>query len=409
MGLTGQEEVLGKSVITETSRISALREYGVLDTNPQKEFDDLTRLAAELCDAPVARINLIDTRRQWSKAIFGSDPSKTEIPRSSSVCQYTILGDEVLEINDLQKDPRFSEMAYVKGDPYLRYYLGAPLLTPGGFAIGALCVLDYKPRKMGDKQKGQLETLANEVMARFELQKKNRELESLNEHKVNLMKMLSHDMRSPINGIIGMSNLLASELQESSQLEMAALLEQSAIQLNQMVDEIMSYSLIESRGFKLSAEEVDLSAIVTSLDRLYQPVAKSKGVDLVFRNEISQNVRLDKSKFEQVFGNLLSNSLKFTNTGGKVSSELRIEESESRKYLKLVVKDTGIGMNGEKASQLFGNKDVQSTSGTAGEKSTGLGLSIIKYFVELHSGNIDLNSKLGEGTEFVITIPLANT
>lgn len=396
------------SVFNEQERVKVLQQYEVLDTAPQKEYNELTRLAAEICNASVARINLIDKKRQWSKAIFGADEKDIEIPRNTSVCQFTILGEKVLEINDLKEDPRFAEMSYVKGDPYLRYYLGAPLLTPEGYALGALCVLDYEPRKMGDRQIRQLQILADEVMVRFELQKKNRELEKLNQHKVNLMKMLSHDMRSPINGIIGMSSLLAGEVTDAGQLEMVEIMEQSANQLNQMIDEIMSYSLIESQGFEISRDEADLSKIIESMEKLYQPVAKVKQIKLKFENLVNEPVQIDGSKFEQIFGNLLSNALKFTNNGGEVSAHLQVDGNGPTQQLILSVQDTGIGMDQSKASNLFSNGPVKNREGTSGEKSTGLGLAIIKYFVDLHSGTINVSSEEGNGTRFIVTLPLVN-
>jgi two-component system, sensor histidine kinase len=391
---------------TERRRLRALQNYHILDTDPEKGFDDLTRLAAEICDAPIAMVNIIDNQRQWSKSVFGISVYFTrESPRNQSVCQYTIYKPDYFEIQDLRSDPRFSEMPYVTGHPNYRYYLGVPLKDGEGYGIGALCVLDTKPRKMDVKRIGQLTILANEVMARLELHKSNYELKELNQHKVNLMKMLSHDMRSPINGIIGMSSVLREVLEDESHREMVTILEQSALQLNQMIDEIMSYSLIESKGFQLSVNRVDLSSIINNLENLYRPVAKAKGIELVMNNRVQKQVNIDKSKFEQIFGNLVSNAMKFTGSGGRVKAELNLLGSEESEQLQLTVTDTGIGMEPEKAESLLKNSAVYSRKGTSGEKSTGLGLSIIKYFVELHSGTIEVRSAPGKGTEFIITLP----
>jgi signal transduction histidine kinase len=212
-------------------------------------------------------------------------------------------------------------------------------------------------------------------------------------------------MRSPINGIIGMSSVLREVLEDESHREMVTILEQSALQLNQMIDEIMSYSLIESKGFQLSVNRVDLSSIINNLENLYRPVAKAKGIELVMNNRVQKQVNIDKSKFEQIFGNLVSNAMKFTGSGGRVKAELNLLGSEESEQLQLTVTDTGIGMEPEKAESLLKNSAVYSRKGTSGEKSTGLGLSIIKYFVELHSGTIEVRSAPGKGTEFIITLP----
>jgi two-component system, sensor histidine kinase len=386
----------------EKERIDALHSYSILDTAPEKEFDDLTKLAADICDVPIARVNLIDKDRQWAKSIFGMDEDTREVPREITVCQYTVKQNEVLEVKNLAVDPRFKNFSYVVSDPKLRYYLGAPLLNPEGYAVGALCVLDYKEREMSDKQKEYLQILAGEVMARLELRKQNQELQKLNEHKLKLMKMLSHDMRSPLNGIIGMSNMLGEIVDGEEEAEMIELLEQSAMQLNQMVDEILSYSLMESKGFTLNLKEVDLDEISKSMKRLYQPVAKSKNVDLIINLKTEKRVCLDKDKFEQIYGNLLSNAIKFTRAGGQVKSDLSVIDNE----LQLNVEDSGVGMDKSTVSGLFQNGTSAPTGGTSGEKSTGLGLAIVKYFVDLHNGSIDVSSKPDEGTEFSITIPL---
>jgi two-component system, sensor histidine kinase len=389
----------------ESDRLKALDEYEILDTIPEQEFDELTRLAAEICDVPMSEINLIDKTRQWTKSSYGIESAGSGTDREQSVCQYTIYGTSVLEVKDLTKDKRFAAISAVTDSPGLRYYLGAPLVTSHGHAIGALCVLDVKTRSLGNRQKRQLKLLADEVMARLELKKKNRELEQSNKHRVDLMKMLSHDMRSPLNGIIGMGSLLRDSLEHSENIEMVSIIEQSALQLNQMLDEILSYSLIESGRFELNPEKFEVGDVVRSMDRLYRPVALSKKIDLIFDNSAVCEVRLDRNKFEQIFGNLLSNALKFTRPEGHVETVIGIDQSGSSSVLTLKVRDSGIGMDEEQLSGLFAGEGKE-RQGTSGEKSTGLGLSIIKYFVELHGGQIRVNSRSGEGTEFVVTLPV---
>ncbi len=395
----------------EKTRLEALYEYAVLDTSPEKEFDDLTQLAADLCDAPIARINLIDFDRQWSKSTAGSDEKvrdiPREIPRKNSVCQYTIQEKQIMEVHNLAKDSRFKNFSYVRGATGLRYYLGAPLIDSDGHAIGSLCVLDYRVRSMSEKQKENIEIVAREVMARLELRKQNAELKKLNEHKIKLMKMLSHDMRSPLNGIIGMSSMLSDLMTGDEELEMLGLLEQSAVQLNQMIDEILTYSVIESDGFRLNLKTTDLDHIVQSMKRLYQPVAKSKNIEVRFDTDVTDTVCLDRDKFEQIYGNLLSNAIKFTREGGKVNSRLTLSRTEEEGQLQLVVQDNGVGMDEDTRSVLFQDGEKELNGGTSGEKSTGLGLAIVKYFVDLHRGTIDVDSKPGKGTEFTISIPIA--
>lgn len=389
----------------EEARLQALHDYDILDTDPEKEFDDLTRLASEICDAPISRINLIDQTRQWSKSIFGMPDDSIEIPRNLSACQHTIQSSEFLEVPDLKKDFRFKNMPYVIRKPFLRYYLGAPLLTPEGYAIGALCILDYKPRTLSRRKKRQLQILASEVMARFELRKQNSELQKMSRHKTQLMKMLSHDMRSPLNGIIGMSSVLNEELETEEELEMMNIIQQSAIQLNRMIDEVLQYSLIESTGFSLTHKSVDLAEMIDDVRKLYKPSALNKSIELTFTvEELNSDIYLDGDKFEQIIGNLVSNALKFTANGGQVDVRLKEERRGNEVDLILRVKDSGRGIPDEKLESMFEN-NMQSEGGTQGEKGTGLGLSIIKHFVDLHRGKIDVSSEVGVGTVFTVTVP----
>jgi signal transduction histidine kinase len=390
---------------SESERLRALYKYDILDTIPEEEFDALTQLAAYICDAPVSLLNLIDDSRQWAKSIHGLGEDVRELPRNISVCQYTILGKETIEVEDLSKDERFSMFSYVNSEPNLKYYLGAPLIDPDGYAIGAICVLDHKAREMSDEQKKALKILSTEVMARLELRRQNKELEEMNSYKTRLLKMLSHDMRSPLNGIIGMSSIIKDELNgsDSEMFELVDIMEQSAFQLNNMIDEMLSYTIIESKGFRLDLKPTSLNETLNQLKKLYEPASKTKKVTLKFELvDIKDPVLLDTEKIEQVLGNLISNAIKFTRSGGVVSLNI-FKNSEDALVIK--VSDTGIGMDSDTISALFDDKSGKHKKGTHGEKSSGIGLSIVKYFTELHKGEIGVESTIGKGTTFTVTIP----
>lgn len=388
----------------EEKRLEALRAYDILDSDTEKEFDDLAELAASICNTPASMINLLDHSRQWAKARFGEKTPVQEIPREQTVCHHTILKDTIFEVRDLTKDNRFANLPYVREHPKVRFYAGTPLLNPDGYAIGALCVLDYKESKLNDTQKKQLKILADEVMARLELRKQNKTLKQRNEQAVQLMKMLSHDMRSPLNGIIGMTNLLASLIDDKrEEQEILEIIEQSAFQLNHLIDEILNYSIMESSGFSLNRKQTDLNNVLEKMEKLYQPAARSKNIQLIFLSRnIDTPIYIDTEKFEQIMGNLVSNAIKFTEKEGTVECKLVIQEEQ----LILTVTDSGVGMGPEKQNKLFVKEVWQGQAGTHGEKSTGLGLKIVKNFVDLHKGSIDVKSSPENGTEFIVTIPL---
>lgn len=390
----------------EEQRLETLRSYDILDSLPDEAFDNLTKLASEIAGMPIAIINMIDKDRQWTKSMFGIPMESRDTPRDESVCHYTIKEQGLTEINNLNLDIRTLDLPSVKQEGGLRYYIGFPLISSNKHAIGTLCVLDYEEKKLSDAQIDQLKIIANEVMTHLELHKRNQELQRLNEYKVQLMKMLSHDMRSPLNGIIGLSSMLREQLEEegSEHIETIDIIEQSSSQLNQMIDEVMNYSLIESEGLTLSPGTVNLQEIIGNTARLYRPANSIKSIDLEFYTEgLEEPVWLDGDKFEQILGNLLSNAIKYTRSGGWVKLSL-IRKKDT---LKLTVVDSGIGMSDEETNKLLKNSQRSpAQKGTSGEKSTGIGFAIVKHIINLFDGKIEIESTPGEGTTFQVEIPV---
>jgi two-component sensor histidine kinase len=146
-----------------------LRRYGVLDTPPEPEFDDVARLAAQICDTPVALITLVDDRRQWFKAEIGLGLRET--PLRASICAKAILQPGLFVVPDASKDRRFRFNPLVLGEPRLRFYAGVRLETPDGLPLGTLCVLDFKARTLSDQHVFALHTLARQVMSQLELRR----------------------------------------------------------------------------------------------------------------------------------------------------------------------------------------------------------------------------------------------
>ena len=156
----------------ETGRLAALARLEILDTGPEQEFDDLTLLASQLCATPVAFISFVDRDREWLKSKVGI--SESSFPRLLAFCAHAITGRDVFVVPDVAADPRFSRNPLMTGERGVRFYAGAPLLTPEGFAVGALCVIDRVPREMSAAQIEALRALSRQVMAQLELKRLRR-------------------------------------------------------------------------------------------------------------------------------------------------------------------------------------------------------------------------------------------
>lgn len=158
----------------EIERIQTLLSYGILDSSPEEEYQGLAQLIAAICDVPVAVISMLDENRQWNKARVGMEMK--QLPKNETICQYTLLQDEILEITDALKDDRFKENFLVNTENGLRFYAGIALQAPNGHNIGTVCVADTKPRELTASQKDSLKLLSKQVMSLLEARKKNKNL-----------------------------------------------------------------------------------------------------------------------------------------------------------------------------------------------------------------------------------------
>jgi GAF domain-containing protein len=165
----------------ETQRLRVLWQYDVLDTVPEEVFDDLTELARSICEAPIAMITLVDENRQWFKSKVGVTMSETS--RDISFCGHAIGQQDLFIVPDATKDERFAHNPLVTSEPKIRFYAGAPLITPDGHALGTLCVIDKVPRELRPDQKTALRVLARHVMTQLELRRRSHELARAHEER----------------------------------------------------------------------------------------------------------------------------------------------------------------------------------------------------------------------------------
>ncbi len=373
----------------------------------EHHLGDLTRLAAKIADTEISLINLIDNYTQWTVSAQGLKIK--QMPREESVCQFTILEQNQLEIKDLSKDERFMDRNYVKNGPGLRYYYGVPLKTKSGLPIGVLCVLDRQEHNMSTEKRELLSLVGSEVMRRLEMiSELHDKQENINElQQINYK--ISHDLRNPISGLIGVADLIEEEIKEENYeniLELVSIIREGGESVIAMVEEIME-DCSNSKDDNVVGNKYSCNSFCDKLRELYHPQAKSKGVDLEISTGVkSELITFSRSKLLQIVGNLLSNSIKFTPDGGEVNVRLDLNEKiDSEHELVVSVKDSGVGMDQETIDQITKGTAV-STEGTVGENGYGFGLTLVSHLLNEAGGSMDITSYDQVGTECRVTIPL---
>ncbi|MDX1904338.1 MAG: HAMP domain-containing sensor histidine kinase [Thermonemataceae bacterium] len=398
----------------EEERLKNLYKYKVLDTLPEQAYNDLVALSAQVCQTPIALVSLLDKDRQWFKSRINLSLQETK--RCDAFCNYTILQTEVFEVEDSLQDIRFQGSKLVKDTPFIRFYAGAPLISPEGFALGTICVLDTKPNKLDDKQKNALQILARQVVHLLELHLKNKLIEENQdkickelEHSENkreisqqVLSLFSHDLRSPIIRTKGITELLL--LEDDIKGEVKDFIADVRVDINlvlESLDNALSWVKMQQNGFALQFKEHSLTDIVLKNIQLFSNLALKKKIDFSYNYPDTQ-IKSDKFLINSIIYNLLSNAFKFTPESGSISLHIFIENN----LLHIIVKDTGIGIPSELMQKFRKDEPLISRKGTKGEKGSGVGLQVIKHFISLLGGSIKIESQEQKGAIFEVILPI---
>ncbi len=385
----------------EKDRLAALREYQILDTESEKEFEELTVLASEICQTPISLVTLIDEDRQWLKA--GTDRAYQELSRDLAFCSHAINHPfDPFIITDMREDKRFSDHPFVLGEPHVVSYTGIPLTTPAGFALGTLCVLDSKPKILSETQIRSLQILARQVMQLLELKKVNNtlvklqtELEFQNEELQQFAYVVSHDIKSPLSSIVLSSEMLRENFGENideGNDQLLNVLNRACFKIKSLVDGILAYY----RAEKAMAEGAETFHLKPFLHSIVEMLRAPKSAE-IHLPKISATLKINRTALEQILVNLLQNGLKYND---KPNPLVEIKYAEDAENYYFVVSDNGKGIaeeQQEKIFELFTTLGMRDRYGTQG---TGIGLSTVKKLVERMSGKLELKSEISKGSVF---------
>jgi signal transduction histidine kinase/CheY-like chemotaxis protein/HPt (histidine-containing phosphotransfer) domain-containing protein len=423
--------------LNETERLLQLLSYKILDTESEQEYDNLTQLAASIAGTPIALISLIDTDRQWFKSCYGFGNIE-QTDRDIAFCAHAIHQPDILIIEDMLLDERFKNHPLVINDPKIRFYAGVPLIDSNGFALGTICTIDMNPKILNETQIQQLKMLGTQVIKLLELRKANiiiqndyleiteltkktiaqqKELESAlvvansaNEAKKSFVANLSHEIRTPINGISGIITLLDDSNPSPDQSEYLNLIKKSLSSLLYIVNDLLDFSKISSGSFDIEVIEMNLNEELNHIAKTIGHGVKKKNIDFTVENNINLKhyVKGDPHRLKQILLNLGNNSIKFTENG-EIKLSFNLIEKKDSVVLQARISDSGIGISEKHLTKLFTPFTQADASTTRKYGGTGLGLSIVKQLTELMGGTVSAKSTLGQGTEFYLEIPFIST
>jgi len=394
-------------------RRKALDDLAIIDTGPEAAFDQLAGLAAAQFDVPLTFIALLDGERQWFKARVGI--ALSEVPCSISLCTHVVEEESLLVVPDIAADPRFAANPFVTGEPYIRFYAGAPL-RHDGVTIGTLCLIDVKPRTdFGDRERRLLGQMADTVSAtlamrtsskRLEesLRRANETAEAHQQAKSDFLSNMSHEIRTPLTTMIGYANLLTGvkDLPRDAQHYIGRI-NKAGKALLALVNDVLDFSKLEAGQVTLDPQPAQIRALATDVVEEFQGLAQSKGFEILLDcdDDAARWLLVDDVRIRQVLYNLVGNACKFTRHGF-VKVKVRIADGR----LRVSVRDSGPGLTPEQQGQLF-KRFTQVDSGiTRKYGGSGLGLSICYEIVQLMRGQIGVSSEPGRGSVFWFDIPV---
>ena len=198
----------------EPERLAALLRYDILESEPEAEFDEITSLASFICGTPISVMTLVDSERLWIKSGVGI-AAGGQLPRDEAFCAHTILEQNGMIISDMHDDVRFFDNPLVRHSPHIRFYVGMPLITSDGYALGSLCAMDSVPRQLSATQLFALGSLAKQVVRNLELRRSyagmlalTDQLKRMNAGKDRMFNLVAHDLKSPFSGVLGMLEMM---------------------------------------------------------------------------------------------------------------------------------------------------------------------------------------------------------
>ncbi len=393
-----------KPAFNEKIRQSVLSEYRISKTTSNKDFNDLTNLAAIICQTPVAFISIIDNDRVWLKSKTGIDIDAVD--REIAFAQRTLDSDMDVYTLNYSEAPKFFDDAQNHYQEHYKFYTGVPLTTSQGYIIGVLSVLDVEEKDLEQYQIDGLKALGRQCMKLFEFEKQNKKFKAIQkklkqkyQELEKFASVVSHDIKSPLANIISLTELLKVENQgkfDEETTQYLNYLNESSYSLRNYVDGILSFYRSE-HILEKDYENVDLQNLLSGIAHLYDVASD---VEIEYPETVTLK-NVNKAALTQVFLNLVSNALKYNS---KELRKIQITFKKTEDYYHFEVIDNGDGFSEENSSKIFELFTTLDTNDRDGNPGSGIGLATVKKLINSMGGTIKVHSTPGEGSTFKFTI-----
>jgi PAS domain S-box-containing protein len=373
-----------------------------------KDSDQKYRNIAENID------DLLYTFERFEGKMFPTYYSKA-IEKISGYTQTEFLSDQRLflkiihpdDFRDLKKRLSF----LWKTDVQITSEFEFRIINKSGNVVWVRNKINVVRNSDGHIQKvyGLISDITFNKRAEEELKQSAANLKKLNDAKDRFLSIISHDLRAPFSSILGFTDLLLEDdtLTDVEKLQYIVYIQDSSKSMLALVNSMLDWTRLQTGRIKFEPEKLNAREIIESSINTVSGTALKKGVEIENLIEPALHIYGDKNLIIQAFNNLLSNAVKFTKLGDRIM--ITVNVSQTSRFITFSVKDTGTGIKENNLDKLFSIETKYTSEGTAGEKGSGLGLSLVKDIIEKHGGKIEVKSEFGRGTEFIFSLPVAST
>jgi signal transduction histidine kinase len=388
--------------VREAERLRILDELEILDTPAEDVFDRIAYIAAQVCGCPISLVNFIDRERQWFKAAYGTELRGS--PREFAFCAHTILGDQLVVVDNALDDPRMQDNPLVLSDPRVRFYAGVPLRV-GPLPLGTLCVIDVTPRTLSAPQRQALIALAREVEAQLELRRALHRTQRQGEDRRELATMIVHDMRSPLTVAMSGAQFLAIDDGLSARGHRVVREVLGATQrLERMVHDLLDVSRSDTGVLVPHADDMNLAAFAEQVASSLAVLAHDHR--LVFETAFGGRAdgRFDGDLVRRVIENLAENAFKYAPHESEVTVAISVADGDR---LRIEVSDHGPGIPRDVRERIFdASYRLQRDALVHARDSYGLGLRLCRAAAVAMGGRIWVEDNTPAGARFIAELPI---